>query len=141
MKYIFTMVLFISCISAANAEENQLMPYPENEKIFIYPAEGQSEQQLQEDKFLCYQEAMQKTGFDPAAIPHGEGAPPGINDVTPQETPAGFGGSPGTPDKGYLAGEAKKEWNKEELDKYKSNRAEYNKAYRSCLENRGYTVN
>ena len=141
MKYIITLVLFISSITAVNADENQIMPYPENEKIFIYPAKGQSEQQLQDDKFLCYQNAMQKTGFDPSAIPHGEGAPPGINDIAPQKTPAGFGGSPGTPDKGYLAGEAKKEWKKEELDKYKSNRAEYNKAYRSCLENRGYTVN
>ena len=141
MKYFFSGLLLFLPFFNVYAQDGQLMPYPKNEKFFIYPAEGQSQQQMQEDKFLCYQQAMQETGFDPSAIPHGEGPPPGIKDVTPQETPAGFGGSTGTPDKGYLAGEAKKEWKAEELNKYKSQRSEYNKAYKSCLEKNGYTVN
>ena len=141
MRYLFSFLFLFTAIAFVYAQDGQLMPYPKNEKIFIYPAKGQSEQQMQDDKFLCYQDAMNRTGFDPSAIPHGETAPPGINDIKPQETPAGFGGSTGTPDKGYLAGEAKKEWKKEELDKYKINKTEYNKAYRSCLEKKGYTVN
>lgn len=141
MKYSYFLLTLIIFSSYVQAQDSQLLPYPENEKVFIYPAKGQSDQQMQEDKFLCYQESMQKTGFDPAAIPHGEGKPPGIEDIAPQKTPAGFGGSAETPDKGYLAGEAKKEWKSEELNRYESNKVEYNKAYKSCLKKRGYTVN
>ncbi len=141
MKYCLTALFIILGLSAVKADEKQLMPYPKNEKVFIYPNNGQSEQQLQEDKFLCYQNAMKKTGFDPSAIPKGKNAPPGIKDVEPPGTPAGYGGGTATPDKGYLAGEAKKEWKAEELNKYESNKSEYNKAYKSCLEKQGYTVN
>lgn len=124
-----------------HAGEKQLMPYPQNEKIFIYPEKGQSEDQVREDKFMCYQQSMKLTGFDPSAIPEGQDTPPGIKDVEAPETPAGYGRIGSTPDKGYLAGEAKKEWKAEELNKYEANKAEYNKAYKTCLEKRGYSVN
>jgi len=141
MKLFLTGLLLILGLSALHAEDRQLMPYPQNEKLFIYPNNGQSEEQIQDDRFQCYQKAMQMTGFDPSAIPQGQYGPPGIKDVKPAKTPAGFGGSTGTPDKGYLAGEAKKEWKTEEINKYEADRTEYNKAYKKCLENRGYTIN
>ena len=141
MRYFLAGLFLITGISVLDAGNRQLMPYPENERIFIYPSKGQSDQQIQEDKFLCYQEAMKKTGFDPSSIPQAESAPPGINDIESPETPAGFSGSSETPDKGYLAGEAKKEWKKEELNNYETEKAKYNKTFKSCLENRGYSVN
>ena len=141
MKYTLTALLLFFSITALHAGDRQLMPYPENEKIFIYPNKGQSDEQVQDDKFQCYQEAMKLTGFDPSSIPQGESAPPGISDVEPPKTPAGFGGNTGTPDKGYLAGEAKKEWKTDEINKYEAGKANYNKTYKTCLENRGYTVN
>ena len=141
MKFTLIVLFLMLSITIIHSEERQLMPYPENEKIFIYPNSGQSEEQIREDKFMCYQESMELTGFDPSAIPQGQNAPPGIKDIEPPKTPAGYGGGTGTPDKGYLAGEAKKEWKAEEINKYESNKAEYNKAYKSCLEKRGYSVN
>lgn len=33
--------------------------------IYVYPAKGQSEDQMQRDKFDCSQWATQQTGFDP----------------------------------------------------------------------------
>ena len=141
MKYILGFVLLFIFISSAIADERQLMPYPENERFFIYPKNGQSEQQIQNDKFQCYQNAMKDTGFDPSAIPAGKTAPPGIGDIKTDSPPEAFDGDYGTPDKGYLAGEAKKEWKSEEVAKYEASKAGYNKAYKTCLENLGYTVN
>jgi hypothetical protein len=141
MKFIIAMVFIFSGIPALYAQDKQLMPYPENEKLFIYPKDGQSEEQLQNDKFQCYQKAMKVTGFDPSAIPQGEKAPPGIKDVESGKTPETFDGDYSTPDKNYLAEEAKKDWKTEEINKYEANKAEYNKTYKSCLENFGYTIN
>jgi len=141
LNYTITALLVFFCVTALYAGDKQLMPYPQNEKIFIYPSKGQSDEQIQDDKFQCYQEAMKITGFDPSSIPQATNEPPGINDIEQPETPAGFGGNTGTPDKGYLAGEAKKEWKTEELNNYEADKAKYNKTYKTCLENRGYTVN
>ncbi len=79
MKHTLTALLVFFSITALHAGDRQLMPYPENEKIFVYPDKGQSDEQVQDDKFQCYQEAMKLTGFDPSSIPQGENAPPGIS--------------------------------------------------------------
>ena len=71
MKYILILMILSTLASSSFAGEKQLMPYPENEKLFIYPKEGQSDQQIQNDKFKCYQNAMKETGVDPSAIPEG----------------------------------------------------------------------
>ena len=141
MYYALIVLLVFFSISSLFAGEKQLMPYPENEKVFIYPNKGQSNEQLQNDKFLCYQQAMKKTGFDPSSIPQAQSAPPELNDIESPKTPAGFGETTQTPDKGYLTEEAKKEWKAEEINNYETEKANYNKAFKSCLENRDYTVN
>ena len=35
------------------------------QELIIYPAKGQSTQQMEQDKFSCYSWAKQETGFDP----------------------------------------------------------------------------
>ena len=35
------------------------------QNLMIYPAKGQSQQQMEKDKFECYSWAKQETGFDP----------------------------------------------------------------------------
>ena len=42
----------------------------------FYPAKGQSEDQLEKDKFDCYNWAKKKTGFDPMETPTTKTAPP-----------------------------------------------------------------
>jgi hypothetical protein len=38
-------------------------------KLMIYPAKGQSDKQLSDDRFACYLEAVKQSGFDPANPP------------------------------------------------------------------------
>jgi len=55
-------VVLLSAVFAASAWAQQL---------FIYPQRGQSPEQQQRDRFECHQWAVQQTGFDPMM-----GAPP-----------------------------------------------------------------
>ena len=42
----------------------------------VYPAEGQSEDQMEKDKFQCYTWARDQTGFDPMKTPTTQTGPP-----------------------------------------------------------------
>ncbi len=44
--------------------------------FMIYPAKGQSQQQLEQDKFQCYTWAKQQSGFDPMETPKASTPPP-----------------------------------------------------------------
>ena len=37
--------------------------------LMIYPAKGQSQDQMEKDKFECYSWAKGQTGFDPMQVP------------------------------------------------------------------------
>ena len=43
----------------------------------VYPAQGQSEDQMEKDKYQCYSWAKNQTGFDPMITPTTTSAPPG----------------------------------------------------------------
>lgn len=42
----------------------------------IYPAEGQSQEQMEQDEFQCYRWARDQTGFDPMQTPTATSPPP-----------------------------------------------------------------
>ena len=42
----------------------------------VYPAQGQSQDQMEQDKFECYRWARDQTGFDPMQTPTTTSAPP-----------------------------------------------------------------
>jgi predicted lipid-binding transport protein (Tim44 family) len=44
--------------------------------FYIYPNKGQSQEQLEKDKFECYSWAKQNTGFDPMETPRASEPPP-----------------------------------------------------------------
>jgi hypothetical protein len=46
------------------------------QEVIIYPAKGQSEDQMEKDKFECYSWAKKETGFDPMEIPTATAPPP-----------------------------------------------------------------
>jgi len=46
------------------------------QELIIYPAKGQSNQQLEKDKFECYSWAKGQTGFDPMQAPTASTPPP-----------------------------------------------------------------
>lgn len=44
--------------------------------FIVFPAQGQSEEQTEQDKFACYNWAKGQTGFDPMQIPTATSPPP-----------------------------------------------------------------
>jgi len=47
-----------------------------SQELMIYPAKGQSNDQMEKDKFECYTWAKGQTGFDPMQMPTATSAPP-----------------------------------------------------------------
>ena len=47
-----------------------------SQDLIVYPAKGQSQQQMEKDKFACYSWAKQQSGFDPMQTPAPIQAPP-----------------------------------------------------------------
>ena len=46
------------------------------QEMMIYPAKGQSQEQLDKDKYECYSWAKKQTGFDPMQVPTASTPPP-----------------------------------------------------------------
>lgn len=65
-----TRVLLILCLSLLVAG------YTSAQEFMIYPSEGQSDEQMEQDKFQCYSWAKQQSGFDPMAPPTATAPPP-----------------------------------------------------------------
>ena len=153
-------LLFLAVVLAGSALAQELM---------IYPSEGQSQEQMEKDKFECYQWAKNQTGFDPMEEPRATEAPPA------QEAPqggvvsgaargalvgvaagaiagdAGKGAAIGAASGGLLGGMRRsdqvrrqeyqrEQWAQQQAAQYQQRRNEYNRAYSACLEGRGYTV-
>jgi hypothetical protein len=47
-----------------------------SQDLVVYPAKGQSNDQMEKDKFECYSWAKEQTGFDPMAMPQATAPPP-----------------------------------------------------------------
>jgi len=137
--------------------------------MFIYPKEGQSNEQLEQDKYACYNWAKNQTGFDPMAAPGATAPPPqqeaqkgGVVKGAARGALAGvaIGAIAGDAGKGAAIGatggalfggmrrrdqakqqeQAENQWAQEQASQYEHNRSNYNRGYAACLEARGYTV-
>jgi len=133
--------------------------------FMIFPAKGQSNEQLEQDKFSCYGWAKQQSGFDPMKSPttstpapsqvkKSGGAVKGalggaalgaiIGDSSRSARNAGVAGA-------LIGGvrqrsannkteQKTEQWKQQEANNYANNRNQYNRAYTACLEGKGYTV-
>ncbi len=137
--------------------------------FMIYPAKGQSQKQMEQDKFECYTWAKQQTGFDPMAVPRASAPPPsqeakkgGVLGGAARGAlvgvaagaiagDAGKGAAIGAASGGLIGGmrrkdqarneqQAQDQWAKEQSAEYTQKRNTYNRAYGACLEGKGYTV-
>lgn len=135
----------------------------------IYPNKGQSQEQLEKDKFECYSWAKQQTGFDPMQQPKATKPPPqqqaqqggvgrgaargALVGVTAGAIAddAGKGAAIGAASGALVGGarrqdqkrqqqQAEQQWAQEQAATYQKNRDSYNRAHGACLEGRGYTV-
>jgi hypothetical protein len=128
----------------------------------VYPAKGQSQDQMEKDKYSCYSWAKGQTGFDPMKqAPAPTTAPPPQGGAVKGAAKgaavgAAAGAIAGDAGKGAAIGAAaggaggaikKRSGQKEQQAKAQQQaaaadqkRADYNRAWGACLEGKGYTV-
>jgi len=134
--------------------------------LMIFPAEGQSNEQLEQDKFACYGWAKNQSGFDPMVVPNATTPPPSREKKSGGVVRGALGGaalgvllgdSSKAAKRGAAAGglvggvrqssantsteKANAQWEQEQAANYANNRNLYNRAYGACLQGKGYTVN
>jgi len=146
--YIWGMLFVVTCTMSSAPAQN----------LIIYPAKGQSQEQMEKDKFECYSWAKQQTGFDPmVASTAPQQATPGKDSTVRGAAKgaavgAGIGAIAGDAGKGAAVGAAfgglKGRHQRKEAEQVQQQQAaqtnqrvnEYNRAYSACLEAKGYTV-
>ncbi len=136
----------------------------------VYPAKGQSQEQMEKDKFECYSWAKKQTGFDPMQVPQATAPPPQQQQRSGGAVRGAAGGalagaaigklSGGSASKGAAWGaaggglvggmrhsrrrqadqQAQQQWEQEQAANYAHQRNQYNRAFGACMEGRGYTV-
>jgi hypothetical protein len=134
--------------------------------LMIFPAEGQSNEQLEQDKFSCYGWARDQSGFDPMVVPKATTPPPSNEKKSGGVVRGALGGAAlgvlfgdsskaaaqGAAAGGLIGGvrqssantnteKANAQWEQEQAANYANNRNLYNRAYGACLQGKGYTVN
>jgi hypothetical protein len=55
-----------ACVVAPPAPRTVAVPAPPPQKVFVYPANGQSAEQTDRDRYECHVWAVQQTGVDPS---------------------------------------------------------------------------
>ena len=144
-------VAVLALVSAAQGQE-----------LFVFPNEGQNQDQQDKDTFQCQREARERTGFDPMATPRATTA-------APQQQGGAVGGAArgallggaigavtGDTRRGLAAGAAgggvlggmrradsnrqRDDWARQEAANYQRQRDNWNRAFTACMAARGYTV-
>jgi len=139
-----------------------LTPVCRAQEPIIYPSQGQGAEQVEKDKYDCYQWARQQTGFDPMQVPTAQTAPPEQKGgavrgaaggalmgaaVGAIAGDAGKGAAIGAASGGIIGGarrhqstQKQEQWAQKESAAYQQQRGQYNRAWGACMEGRGYTV-
>lgn len=139
------------------------------QELIIYPQKGQSQEQMEKDKFECYTWSKQQSGFDPMAPPTASTPPPASQELQSSAVKgaargalvgvavgaiagnAGKGAAIGAASGGLLGGmkrrdevvsqeKAEQQWAQQQANEYAAKRNTYNRAYAACMEGRAYTV-
>lgn len=156
--FILTLVFLLYCGTV----------WAQNE-MMIYPNKGQSAEQMEKDKFECYNWAKKQSGFDPMAPPTASAPPPraeaqqggvGRGVVRGGLLGVGVGAIAGDAGKGAAIGaasgaliggmrrrdqvaredQAQQQWAQQQGAQYSQGRNEYNRGYSACMGGRNYTV-
>lgn len=138
--------------------------------FFVFPSRGQSQQQMDSDKADCLIWARQQTGFDPLATPRVTATPPSrevpqgglVRGAARGAAIGAVGGAiAGDAGRGAAIGagtgallgamrrsdqmmreeQSQQQWARQQAAEQSQDRDRFNRAYRTCLEGKGYTVN
>jgi hypothetical protein len=129
---------------------------------YVYPDKGQSKDQMEKDKYECYEWAKGQTGFDPMKQPTATSAPPEQQGGVVRGAAggaligvaagaiagnAGEGAAIGAAAGGLLGGmrrrrseQEQQQWAQGQANQYAQNRSDYERAWSACLSGKGYTV-
>ena len=140
------------------------------QEVIIFPAQGQSDEQMEQDKFACYTWAKKESNFDPMALPTVSAPPPKQKETKASAGRGALGGAllgagvgkvtGGSARKGAVVGgvggavvggsrkaateeenkKANQQWANEQGAEYMQQRNHYNRAFAACMEGKGYTV-
>jgi hypothetical protein len=150
-------ILFACSVTVLMAATLYAAPEP-----IVFPAKGQSNEQMEKDKYACYTWAKGQTGFDPMQAPTATAPPPpakgGVVKGAAKGAVAGvaIGAVAGDAGQGAaigataggIAGAAKKNKSQQQQQQaaqqqaagYEQKRGEYNRGWSACMEGKGYTV-
>jgi len=138
--------------------------------VIVYPAGGQSAEQQKEDEGACLSWAKERTGFDPTAPMQATSPPPQQQEPTSSAGKGALVGALGGLAVGAITGNAGRgaaigagtgalvggvrrhdqiersedqqdAWEDQQAAQYRESQNEFNRAYATCLQGRGYTVN
>ena len=138
--------------------------------FFVFPGQGQSEEQMQRDKVECQIWAQNQTGFNPLATPTATTPPPareaprggllrgGARGAAIGAVGGAIGGDAGRgaaigASTGALFGgmrrsdqlrqeqQAQQQWAQQQAADHAQAREQFNRAMKACLQGKGYTVN
>ncbi len=152
MRIWITLIAFFATITAAQAHG-----------LFIFPNEGQDQDQQDKDEFQCIRIARDQTGFDPMATPTATrdrpetrgGALGGAAGGALLGTAVGAvsgggarrGAAVGAVGGGLLGGMVRNDsrrqqddWAREQAAIYQADRERWTRAFTACMQSRGYTV-
>ena len=160
MKRYTTTLITVICTAVLTAVTAPSLLYAQ--EPIAYPAREQSREQIEQDRYTCFQWARENTGFDPMQTPSAS-APPAestvgalggavggalvgvtIGAITGH---AGRGAAIGALSGGLLGGahqysseQEREQYVREQNANYAEKRNDYNRAWSACMEGRGYTV-
>ncbi len=128
----------------------------------VYPAQGQTTAQMEQDKYACYQWAKAQTGFDPMAAPVATAPPPQQQGgmlkgaaggaalgaiVGAIAGNAGEGAAIGAASGGIFGGMLRRksmmeqeQYAQQQAANYEQQRGYYNRAWGACMTGKGYSV-
>ena len=148
-------------VIAALAMAISIPPATQAQNLIVYPGQGQSQEQMEKDKFACHSWARQTTGFDPfqtAPVQQQQAQQRGLLGGAARGaaggaiigaiagdagTGAAIGAGVGTVGRGMSNRRAQDQANQAQAQAQAQQNAafsEFNRAYAACLEGRGYTV-
>jgi YMGG-like Gly-zipper len=135
------------------------------QNLVIYPAKGQSQEQMEKDKFECYSWAKQQSGFDPMQAGSGTQPPPPSQPIGGERVrgaargaavgavagaiagDAGKGAAAGAAGGAMIGGMQKRDKRRQQAEAQQQQsaaiaqqRSAYDRAFGACMEGRGYSV-
>ncbi len=151
MRILFTLIAFFALTTVVQAHG-----------LFIFPNEGQSQDQQDKDEFQCIRIATDRTGFNPMAAPSATRARPETQGGAGRGAVGGallgtaVGAIAGDTRRGALVGAAgggllggmrredsrrqQDQWAQEEAAIQQADRGQWERAFSACMQARGYTV-